>query len=50
MSKRVRDPVSLAILSRAERKLGMTEAADLHRAQARKAWAGDAKALELASL
>jgi tetratricopeptide (TPR) repeat protein len=50
LSKRLRDPVTLAILSRAERKLGMTEAADLHMAEARKAWAGEPKALELASL
>jgi hypothetical protein len=50
LTRRLRDPVSLAILARAERKLGMTEAADTHMAEARKAWAGEAKALELASL
>ncbi len=50
LNRRVHDPVSLAVLARAERKLGMGEAADAHLAEARKAWSGDAKALEIASL
>lgn len=50
LTRRVHDPITLAILARAERKLGMGEAADAHLAEARKAWAGDAKALEIASL
>jgi tetratricopeptide (TPR) repeat protein len=50
LTRRVRDPVGLAIMARAERKLGMVEAADMHMAEAREAWAGDAKALEQASL
>ena len=50
LSRRVRDPVALAILASAERKLGMGEAANAHMAEARKAWVGEPKALELASL
>jgi tetratricopeptide (TPR) repeat protein len=50
LTRRVHDPITLAILARAERKLGMGEAADAHLAEARKAWAGDAKGLEIASL
>ena len=37
------DPVTLAVLAQAERKLGDRKAADLHLAQARKAWRGAAK-------
>ncbi len=37
------DPVTLAVLAQAEKKLGDGKAADLHIAQARKAWRGAAK-------
>lgn len=50
LNRRTRDPVALAILARAERRLGMAKAADAHMAQARKAWAGKPAALVVASL
>lgn len=37
------DPVTLAVLAQAEKKLGDGKAADLHLAQARKSWRGAAK-------
>ena len=38
--RRTGDPVSLNVLAQAERRLGQTQAADQHLAQARKAWVG----------
>ncbi|WP_207801825.1 tetratricopeptide repeat protein [Phenylobacterium hankyongense] len=44
------DPVTLAVLAQAERKLGDGNAADLHLAQARRGWRGEPKLAALASL
>jgi tetratricopeptide (TPR) repeat protein len=44
------DPVTLAVLAQAERKLGDGKAADLHLAQARRGWHGEPKLAALASL
>jgi predicted Zn-dependent protease len=44
------DPVTLAILAQAERKLGDGKAADLHLAQARHAWHGAAALAAVSAL
>jgi tetratricopeptide (TPR) repeat protein len=44
------DPVTLAVLARAERKLGDGKAADLHLAQARHGWHGASKLAAAAAL
>jgi len=47
--RRTGDPVSLSVLSQAERELGQAQAADQHLAQARKGWmGGDLSKLPLA--
>jgi tetratricopeptide (TPR) repeat protein len=44
------DPVTLAVLAQAEKKLGDRQAADLHLAQARKGWRGAVKLAVAAAL
>lgn len=49
LAQRPIDPISLSVLSQAERKLGQTESADKHLAQARKGWVGDVAVVSLAA-
>jgi len=44
------DPVTLAVLAQAEKKLGDSKGADLHLAQARKGWRGGVKLAVVAAL
>jgi predicted Zn-dependent protease len=48
IAKRPLDPISLSVLAQAERKLGLTQAADSHAAQARKGFVGDVTKIGLA--